>query len=41
MSYPADVSMSEEDTLKYNILTLAQYEVGIIHHRWKRNSGIE
>jgi len=40
MSYPADVWMSEADTLKYSILHYAKFELMITAERWKRNSSM-
>lgn len=38
MSYPADSWMSEPDTQKYYILTIAKFELKILKQRWLRNS---
>jgi len=37
--YPADAGMSDKDTRLYYILTVAKYELQIMHHRWKQNTG--
>ncbi len=36
--YPADMKMSQRDTFKYQVLTLAKYELQIMKHRWIRNT---
>lgn len=41
LEYPADEVVAELQVLRYNILTFAKYELEIIQHRWKRNSGME